>query len=84
METQLAMKSSSFTVKDILDLPEGKASCSPIGGLDTTSTVHSHGGTLTIPSVPDVHDLPSVPNYYDSENPYTRWLQTNDTMHYRK
>ena len=65
------MKSSSFTVKDILDLPEGKLACSPVPA-DTTTT----GSLRTIPSVPE---MPTGQFGYDnSDNPYTRWLQNNE------
>jgi hypothetical protein len=49
--------SSSFSVKDILDLPKGKNSCSPVDS--ETPTVNSNV-LSSIPSVPDVADLPGV------------------------
>lgn len=71
MDGHLVMKSSSFTVKDILDLPEGKLACSPVPA-DTTTT----GSLRTIPSVPE---MPTGQFGYDnSDNPYTRWLQNNE------
>ncbi|XP_060071607.1 homeobox protein Nkx-2.2a-like [Ylistrum balloti] len=72
-----AKSSSSFSVKDILDLPKGKTVLSP-GGPTTVSSAT----LLSIPTVPEVPDLPSVTGYYDNDNPYTRWLQTNEHMHY--
>lgn len=72
-------KSSSFTVKDILDLPKGKPICSPV---DTGTTTVSAASLRAIPSVPEVPELPTVNNFYDNDNPYTRWLQNNDAMHY--
>ncbi|VDI79814.1 homeobox protein Nkx-2.2 [Mytilus galloprovincialis] len=71
--------SSSFSVKDILDLPKGKISCSPVDS--QTPTVNSHV-LSSIPSVPDVSDLPGVTSYYDNDNPYSRWLQTNENIPY--
>lgn len=72
-------KSSSFTVKDILDLPKGKPICSPV---DTGTTTVSAASLRAIPSVLEVPELPTVNNFYDNDNPYTRWLQNNDAMHY--
>ena len=75
MDGHLVMKSSSFTVKDILDLPEGKLACSPVPA-DTTTT----GSLRTIASVPE---MPAGQFGYDtSDNPYTRWLQNNE--HYTR
>lgn len=84
MEVQLegmngAKHSSSFSVKDILDLPKGKNSCSPVDS--ETPTVNSNV-LASIPSVPDVGDLPGVTSYYDNDNPYSRWLQTNENIPY--
>ena len=75
MDGHLVMKSSSFTVKDILDMPEGKLACSPVPA-DTTTT----GSLQTIASVAD---MPTGQYNYDaSDNPYTRWLQNNE--HYTR
>ncbi|XP_060564607.1 homeobox protein Nkx-2.2a-like isoform X1 [Ruditapes philippinarum] len=78
MDGSLVMKSSSFNVKDILDLPrEGKLACSPVATGTTTT-----GSLRTIPNIPDI---PPVDYSYDAaENPYTRWLQNNasDVMQY--
>lgn len=80
MESDLDMhaaKSASFSVTALLDLPEGgkiTACTSPRvegEGLDLTTTA----------SVPTLNSVP--PAYYDnSDNPYTRWLQTNENIHY--
>lgn len=81
MDTQLALsgpKTSSFSVRDILDLPEGKSSCSPVQS--NTRTVNSV--SLSIPCVQEPSELAQAAYYDSNENPYTRWLQTNDTMHY--
>ncbi|XP_061174707.1 homeobox protein Nkx-2.2a-like [Saccostrea echinata] len=74
-----AKTSSSFTVKDILDLPKGKPACSPVDS--TTNTVNA-ASLRSIPSVPEVPDITSVGGYYDAENPYTRWLHNNENMNY--
>lgn len=76
-----AKTSSSFTVKDILDLPKGKSSCSPVDS--TTNTVNA-ASLSSIPSVPEVPDITSVGGYYDADNPYTRWLHNNENMYSRK
>lgn len=80
MDGNLVMKSSSFNVKDILDLPrDGKLACSPVS-TETTTT----GSLRTIPNIPDI---PSVDYPYDAaDNPYTRWLQNNtsDVMQYAR
>lgn len=77
MDGSLVMKSSSFNMKDILDLPrDGKLACSPVSAGTTTT------GSLRIPNI---SDLPSVDYSYDNaDNPYTRWLQNNtsDVMQY--
>ncbi|XP_067681480.1 homeobox protein Nkx-2.2a-like [Haliotis asinina] len=80
MESDLDMhaaKSANFSVTALLDLPEGgkiTACTSPRvegEGLDLTTTA----------SVPTLNSVP--PAYYDnSDNPYTRWLQTNENIHY--
>jgi hypothetical protein len=44
-----------------LDLPKGKNSCSPVDS--ETPTVNSNV-LSSIPSVPDVADLPGVNGYY--------------------
>ncbi|CAH1791100.1 unnamed protein product [Owenia fusiformis] len=78
MDTQLAMngaKGSSFSVKDILDLPANKdPNCSPVS---EHISVPSSG--MPISEVPDVAPMT---NYYDSDNPYTRWLQNQENMQY--
>ena len=67
-------KSSSFNVKDLLDLPESKDACSPVS---------SASPNLSLGSVPDVPDVVAPGSgYYDPDNPYTRWLQHNENMQY--
>ncbi|WAR18433.1 NKX22-like protein [Mya arenaria] len=63
MDGNLVMKSSSFNVKDILDLhPDGKLACSPVSnGTSTTAAFR------TIPNIPE---LPSVDyGSYDMNSP---------------
>lgn len=79
MDGSLVMKSSSFNVKDILDLPrEGKLACSPVSTGTTTT-----GSLRTIPNIPDIPAV-DYSGYDAEENPYTRWLQNNasDVMQY--
>ncbi|XP_076464352.1 uncharacterized protein LOC143296360 [Babylonia areolata] len=89
MATSLEMnglKANSFSVKDLLDLPtEGK------GGMGCTSPVSRGEGTLDLSAPRGVGvgvgvgaTLPTVTgSYYDaSDNPYTRWLQTNEHLQY--
>lgn len=71
------MKGNSFSVKDLLDLPaDGKAVISPPQG----------DGSLDLSAARGVGaDLAAVVTgqFYDStDNPYTRWLQTNEHMQY--
>lgn len=78
MDTHLEMNaikttSSSFNVKDLLNLPGDKVSVAAAGELH-------HGATLA--SLPGVPDVTPPPPYYDADNPYTRWLQTNEHLHY--
>ena len=70
------MKGNSFSVKDLLDLPaEGKAVTSPPntdGSLD-----------LSAPRVGPTDLAVVTGQFYDAtDNPYTRWLQTNEHMQY--
>ncbi|XP_052272779.1 homeobox protein Nkx-2.2a-like isoform X5 [Dreissena polymorpha] len=79
MDGHLVLKSSSFNVKDILDLqPGGKLACSAVSS-ETTSA----GSFRTIPNIPE---LPPVDygGYDAGDNPYARWLQNNsaDVMQY--
>lgn len=81
METHLGMNgvkvSNSFNVKDLLNLPtETKAgSCSPVSSDGTMPT-----SGMTLAHVPEMAEVTHT--YYDTDNPYTRWLQTNETMQY--
>ena len=76
-----AMKSNSFSVKDLLDLPaEGK------GVMACSHTAPRGDGSLDLSAArgmgpPDLG--PMAGQYYDnSDNPFTRWLQNNDHMQY--
>ena len=77
MDTNLemnAMKSSSFNVKDLLDLPTDK-------GVSVVGSAGELSGQA-LASLPSVPDVTPPPPYYDTDNPYTRWLHTNENMHY--
>ena len=77
MDTNLdmnAMKSSSFNVKDLLDLPTDKG----ITVVGTTGEL----GSQSLANMSSVPDVTPPPPYYDADNPYTRWLHTNENMHY--
>jgi len=81
MDGNLVMKSSSFNVKDILDLqPDGKLACSPVS--------HETSTTTSFRTIPNIPDLPSVDygSYDVGDNPYARWLQNNsaDVMQYTR
>ena len=86
MDTQLEMhKSSSFTVKDLLDLPDAKvhhhygvtAGLTPglsLGAAEMTDIVGGTHGT-------EATGAAAATGYYETtENPYARWLQTNDGL----
>ena len=79
MDGNMILKSSSFNVKDILDLPEGKLACSPVSTGTTTT-----GALRTMTNIPDIGP---VDYHYDpTDNPYTRWLHSNnsDVMQYTR
>lgn len=73
------VKGNSFSVKDLLDLPEPKA-----GVVPCTSPPGGDGSIdLSATRIPRAADISAVSHFYDtSDNPYTRWLQTNDHMQY--
>ena len=93
-DTEIAMNvKTSFSVKDILDMPQAAAvvaaaaasesaksrACRVMAGGSPTG--HLQDGPATIPS----HDPAALNAFYDaSDNPYTRWLQTqgSDPMPY--
>ena len=79
MDTHLDMNviksSSSFNVKDLLDLPTGEVKGSTVSPTSINPALDSSG--LAVP------DVTPPPPYYDpTDNPYTRWLQNNENMHY--
>ncbi|KAK3597158.1 hypothetical protein CHS0354_038087 [Potamilus streckersoni] len=81
MENQLVIngvKSSSFSVDDILDLHERKLFCSPITANNATvMTLFGTAGTHDVP------ELPPVTNYSDSINiPYPRLQQNPKVIQY--
>ena len=88
MDTQLAAMNgvvkASFSVKDLLDLPEHRDPCnggtgSPAmtGPADLTSVVSGPDGGIDVGG----HSAGvTAGSYYDPDNPYTRWLQTNEAM----
>ena len=72
METQLALsKTSSFSVKDLLDLPDAK------------DLVASAGEAHAALGLGDLSDVTATSHgYYDNDNPYARWLQSNEGLQY--
>lgn len=91
MDTHLALdvKSSSFNVKDLLELPEHKAAAAAVYSQVRQQAVKelaaagamTAGATVTSGSS-ELATNTSHTTYYDQENPYTRWLQNNETMPY--
>ena len=81
MATTLEMnglKANSFSVKDLLDLPaEGK------GVLSCASPTAGDGSLDLSASRAVATDMATVTGqFYDNDNPYTRWLHNNDHMQY--
>ncbi|XP_035679695.1 homeobox protein Nkx-2.2-like isoform X1 [Branchiostoma floridae] len=84
MDPKMSLNSkTSFTVKDILDMPEAKRQ-SPDTGSSVPGTMASatsvgsasHAGQISQGSS-------ALPPYYDaSENPYMRWLGSAEEMQY--
>ncbi|XP_022087657.1 homeobox protein Nkx-2.2-like [Acanthaster planci] len=93
-ETEIAMNvKTSFSVKDILDMPQAAAVVAAAAAGEATKarscrvgnggspTVALQDGATTISS----HEQANMNSFYDaSDNPYTRWLQTqgSDLMPY--
>ncbi|KAK6307113.1 hypothetical protein J4Q44_G00222610 [Coregonus suidteri] len=77
---------TGFSVKDILDLPDTNDEEGSITGpeednegSETTKTT----GVLVQSPLVNVQNLPIKNRFYDSsDNPYTRWLATTDTIQY--
>ncbi|XP_011488814.1 homeobox protein Nkx-2.2a isoform X3 [Oryzias latipes] len=80
---------TGFSVKDILDLPDTNDEEGSITGAeedtegsDTTSTTKTTGVLVQSP-LENVQNLPLKNPFYDSsDNPYTRWLATTDSIQY--
>ncbi|XP_033966981.1 homeobox protein Nkx-2.2a isoform X2 [Gymnodraco acuticeps] len=80
---------TGFSVKDILDLPDTNDEEGSITGpeddtegSETTSTTKTTGVLVQSP-LENVQNLPLKNPFYDSsENPYTRWLATTDSIQY--
>ncbi|XP_053701457.1 homeobox protein Nkx-2.2a isoform X3 [Synchiropus splendidus] len=80
---------TGFSVKDILDLPDTNDEEGSITGAeedtegsDTTSTTKGAGVLVKSP-LENVQNLPLKNPFYDtSDNPYTRWLATTDSIQY--
>lgn len=80
---------TGFSVKDILDLPDTNDEEGSITGAEedtegseTTSTTKTSGVLVQSP-LENVQNLPLKNPFYDSsDNPYTRWLATTDSIQY--
>lgn len=71
--------SSSFIVKDILDLFKGKLFCSFV---DSIINIVNVVFLSSIFLVLEVLDIISVGGYYDVDNLYMWWLYNNENMNY--
>lgn len=80
---------TGFSVKDILDLPDTNDEEGSITGAEedtegseTTSTTKTTGVLVQSP-LENAQNLPLKNPFYDSsDNPYTRWLATTDSIQY--
>lgn len=80
---------TGFSVKDILDLPDTNDEEGSITGAEedtegseTASTTKTTGVLVQSP-LENVQNLPLKTPFYDSsDNPYTRWLATTDSIQY--
>ncbi|XP_037097972.1 homeobox protein Nkx-2.2a isoform X1 [Syngnathus acus] len=80
---------TGFSVKDILDLPDTNDEEGSITGAEddtegseSTSTTKSTGVLVKSP-LENAQNLPLKNPFYDtSDNPYTRWLATTDSIQY--
>ncbi|XP_035025021.2 homeobox protein Nkx-2.2a isoform X3 [Hippoglossus stenolepis] len=80
---------TGFSVKDILDLPDTNDEDGSITGAEedtegseTTSTTKTAGVLVQSP-LENAQNLPLKNPFYDSsDNPYTRWLATTDSIQY--
>ena len=82
---------TGFSVKDILDLPDTNDEDGSITGPEednegsetTSTTTKTAAGVLVQSPLENVPGLPLKNPFYDSsDNPYTRWLATTDSIQY--
>ncbi|KAM6973482.1 homeobox protein Nkx-2.2a isoform 2-T2 [Aplochiton taeniatus] len=80
---------TGFSVKDILDLPDTNDEEGSITGAEEdtegseTTTNKKTTGVLVQSPLETVQNLPLKNPFYDSsDNPYTRWLATTDSIQY--
>lgn len=77
---------TGFSVKDILDLPDTNDEEGSITGTeeDTEGSESTKTpGVLVQSPIENVQNLPLKNPFYDNtDNPYTRWLATTDTIQY--
>lgn len=79
---------TGFSVKDILDLPDTNDEEGSITGAEEdtegTETTKTTGVLVQSP-LENVQNLPLKNPFYDtSDNPYTRWLATTDSIQYSR
>lgn len=79
---------TGFSVKDILDLPDTNDEEGSITGTEDDtegSETTKKPGVLVQSPIENVQNLPLKNPFYDStDNPYTRWLATTDTIQYSR
>ncbi|KAJ3613042.1 hypothetical protein NHX12_019298 [Muraenolepis orangiensis] len=80
---------TGFSVKDILDLPDTNDEEGSITGAEDdtegseTASTTKNSGVLVQSPREGVQNLPLKTPFYDSsDNPYTRWLATTDSIQY--
>ncbi|TNN83079.1 Homeobox protein Nkx-2.2a [Liparis tanakae] len=80
---------TGFSVKDILDLPDTNDEEGSITGAEEdtegseTKSTTKNTGVLVQSPLESVQNLPLKNPFYDSsDNPYTRWLATTDSIQY--
>ena len=80
---------TGFSVKDILDLPDTNDEEGSITGAEEdtegseTASTTKNSGVLVQSPLDSVQNLPLKTPFYDSsDNPYTRWLATTDSIQY--
>lgn len=79
---------TGFSVKDILDLPDTNDEEGSITGTEEDtegSEPTKTPGVLVQSPIENVQNLPLKNPFYDNtDNPYTRWLATTDTIQYSR